>query len=227
MATITRGYTFGSTEQVTASKLHTLVDGATLSSLVDSDISASAAISFSKVNTTGQIFNADLSSSAAVVDTKLAQITTASKVHGSSITGLASVPSGAGILPIANLPTTLAVETAFTDYAATSTIVGWSSISLKYIFTKKIGRTVIVSYYITGTSNSTSTSFTTPYSSVSTSTGYIAAGYAVDNSGTASFGLVGVTQGAATITLYKDAQGSNWTSSGTKTVQGQIFYETT
>lgn len=49
-----------------------------------------------------QITNAKVSASAAIVDTKLAQITTASKVSGAAITLLTSVPSGAGALPIAN-----------------------------------------------------------------------------------------------------------------------------
>lgn len=52
----------------------------------------------------GEITNADISASAGIVDTKLAQITTASKVHGTSITGLASLPAGAGVIPSANLP---------------------------------------------------------------------------------------------------------------------------
>lgn len=39
------------------------------------------------------------------MDTKLAQITTASKVHGSSLTGLSSIPSAAGVIPIANVST--------------------------------------------------------------------------------------------------------------------------
>ena len=49
-----------------------------------------------------QITNAKVSSSAAIADTKLAQITTPSKVSGASITSLTSVPSGAGVLPDAN-----------------------------------------------------------------------------------------------------------------------------
>lgn len=52
---------------------------------------------------TGAILNADLAGS--IADSKLSQITTASKVHGSSITGLASIPAGAGLIPTANLPT--------------------------------------------------------------------------------------------------------------------------
>jgi hypothetical protein len=50
------------------------------------------------------ITNAKVSPTAGIVDTKLAQITTAGKVSGTAITGLASVPSGAGQLPIANIP---------------------------------------------------------------------------------------------------------------------------
>ncbi len=41
MATITKGKTFGSTEQVTASKLHQLVDSATISGITDADIASS------------------------------------------------------------------------------------------------------------------------------------------------------------------------------------------
>lgn len=40
MATITRGYTFGATETVTNSKLHSLVDSATISAIVQSDLTA-------------------------------------------------------------------------------------------------------------------------------------------------------------------------------------------
>jgi len=53
---------------------------------------------------TGTIVNTDINASAAIVDSKLAQITTASKVSGAAITLLTSVPSGAGALPIANIP---------------------------------------------------------------------------------------------------------------------------
>lgn len=50
------------------------------------------------------ITNAKCHSSMGLVDSKLAQITTASKVHGTSITGLASLPAGAGLIPVANIP---------------------------------------------------------------------------------------------------------------------------
>jgi microcystin-dependent protein len=84
MATLSKGQTFGATETITNTKLHNLVDLASITNIV----------------------NADLNALAAIVDTKLAQITTASKVSGTAITGLASLPSGAGVIPDANLPAT-------------------------------------------------------------------------------------------------------------------------
>lgn len=81
MATLSRGQTFGSTETVTNTKLHNLVDLGNVSNIVDADISSSAAIS----------------------DTKLGDIRTGNKVGGTAIGYLASIPNSAGYLPNANL----------------------------------------------------------------------------------------------------------------------------
>lgn len=88
-ATIVKGYTFGSTELVTSAKLHSLVDSATISGIVNAEISASAAIA----------------------DSKLATISTAGKVSGAALTSLANIPAGAGVIPAANLPATGGVAT--------------------------------------------------------------------------------------------------------------------
>lgn len=82
MATLVRGQTFGATETITNTKLHNLVDLATISGIV----------------------NADCAAGMALVDTKLADITSGGKVRGTSILNLPSVPSGAGLIPIANVP---------------------------------------------------------------------------------------------------------------------------
>lgn len=74
-----------------------------LGSIVNADISNSAAITYSKLSLTNGIVNADINSSAAIIDTKLATISTAGKVSGSSLTSLSSIPSGAGVIPTANL----------------------------------------------------------------------------------------------------------------------------
>ena len=72
MATITKGKTFTNGELVTPATIHQLVDAATISGIVNADISASAAI----------------------VDTKLAQISTANKVAQSAVTNLTTDLAG-------------------------------------------------------------------------------------------------------------------------------------
>lgn len=51
----------------------------------------------------GNLDTNNLSASAGIVDTQLAQISTASKVSGAALTSLSSIPSGAGDIPGANL----------------------------------------------------------------------------------------------------------------------------
>jgi hypothetical protein len=79
MADISRGKDFGATEEVTADKLHQLVDDATITGIVAADI------------TDGVITDAKMAS-----------------VGGAKLLTLGSTPSGAGILPVANGGTGLA-----------------------------------------------------------------------------------------------------------------------
>lgn len=60
------------------------------------------------------ITNDKVSPSAGIVDSKLAQITSPNKVHGSALTGLASVPSAAGVLPAENSPNKLKADVSDT-----------------------------------------------------------------------------------------------------------------
>lgn len=60
------------------------------------------------------ITNAKISTTAGIVDTKLAQITTAGKVSGAALTNLAGIPGGAGDIPLANIPTDLPDKSADT-----------------------------------------------------------------------------------------------------------------
>jgi hypothetical protein len=76
-------------------------------SLTDGTIAYGSQVAFeldalgSSVN---NIVNAQISSGAAIADSKLAQITTAGKVSGAALTSLDSIPAGAGVIPAANLP---------------------------------------------------------------------------------------------------------------------------
>lgn len=58
----------------------------------------------------GSLSNTNIASNAAIADSKLAAITTATKVAGTSLYQLNAITSTAGIIPIANLPTGLSAN---------------------------------------------------------------------------------------------------------------------
>jgi microcystin-dependent protein len=131
MALVTKGKTFTNGELVTPAKIHQLVDSATVSNIVNADISAGAAISLSKLATEalpvgitvasanivdGTITNADISASAAIVDTKLATISAGGKVSNSATTATS-----------ANTASTIVARDASRNFAAgtiTATLAG-------------------------------------------------------------------------------------------------------
>jgi nitrogen fixation protein len=116
---------------------------------------------------------------------------------------------------------------AWVDYSATSTITGWSSFVNKVLRYKVVGKQVFVSYLISGTSNSTSTSFTLPFTSVSAQ--YNEAPNRSFNNGVAyhGFGIIAASSATMSFSYWTTATAntSTWTASGTKWISGQIFYE--
>lgn len=114
-------------------------------------------------------------------------------------------------------------ETAWTDYSATSTIVGWSSYTTKNIYYKDIGKTRFVTYVLAGTSNSTSTTFTVPSASSNT-VDTVFASRAMDNSVEGATGLGALLPNSSTVNCYRSALAA-WTASGTKVVAGQFTYQ--
>jgi len=114
---------------------------------------------------------------------------------------------------------------AWADYSASSTIVGWTSISTKWINVSNLGKRVFVSFYITGTSNSTSTSFTLPYTCGSPNQYGNLISY-LDN-GAQTLGQVYpfMGSGGAILTFVILASSTPWTNSGTKTIQGNFSYQ--
>ncbi|MBF0510836.1 MAG: hypothetical protein HQL13_00740 [Candidatus Omnitrophica bacterium] len=116
----------------------------------------------------------------------------------------------------------------WSDYSASSTIVGWSSISSSVILTKKIGKIVFVYFNISGTSNTTTVTFTLPYSCNSNSlywpNGILAT--TVDRSTNLSVpGKCYMGPGSNTVVCVSSPIGGAWTASGTKIVQGQFWYQ--
>ncbi len=114
------------------------------------------------------------------------------------------------------------------DYSATSTIVGFSSrtaTSLRYFLR---GRTVTLMWYLGGTSNSTSTTFTIPYTANNTGASDGAAeavaGVTIDNgSYTATPGQVRVDDNTNVVIANASMSRGAWTASGTKTSAGQLM----
>ena len=122
-----------------------------------------------------------------------------------------------------------AEEGVWADYGAapTSTIVGWSGWNNRHIWIKKIGKTVFVSYYFEGTSNSENITFTLPYANATGINIYSRCGVAMDNTSTAKpNAALAFGESSSTATVYTDIiTGAAWTTSGTKYVGGQFFYE--
>jgi len=115
------------------------------------------------------------------------------------------------------------------DYGGTSTIVGWSGVpAVDIIQYKLIGKLCFVCFYISGTSDTTTVTFTLPYTSANTTVQYGGAMLTATDNGT------GITSGArcwlaansATVSCYTDMTTGAWTNTGTKAVQGQFWYET-
>jgi len=114
----------------------------------------------------------------------------------------------------------------WTNYSPTSTVVGWSSTTTKIIYTKKIGKVVFCQFTVDGTSNSTITTFTMPYTCNAQIGGrfYIVG---LDNGTWMPNGGNGeVLANSTTITFYPGGvPGTVWTASGAKRIYGSFFYE--
>jgi len=101
MATVTKGKTFANGELVTPEKLHQMVDAATLSPLVNADISASAAIADTKlatISTAGKVLPAAVQGTAVITtDSRLSDARTpTSHTHG-NITNAGAIGTASGV----------------------------------------------------------------------------------------------------------------------------------
>ena len=113
------------------------------------------------------------------------------------------------------------------DYGAFSTITGFSSVANRRIGYKKIGKTVLVDFFISGTSNATTFSFTLPSTLANISYYYISV--AVNGSDNSSHltnaAELTINPNSNVANLYTNFNNGAWTASGTKTAYGQFRYE--
>ena len=114
------------------------------------------------------------------------------------------------------------------DYSGISTIIGWSSYTNKVIRYTKIARLVFVYFYISGISNSTTTSFTLPVASLSIPGSYtlFVSGIIGQDNGTTQTNPAKASFGdeTSTVDFFKNFVGDAWTASGTKIITGCFWY---
>lgn len=135
-----------------------------------------------------------------------------------SFAQVAAATDISGSLPVANG----GVDTSITDYSATSTITGWSSFTTKRLNIMNFGKGIVVEFFLSGTSNSTSVSFTVPNTIIGFSSLSI---YREDN-GVGSTTPAWAQQGTGAIVKFRKDSGAadtDWTASGTKTIRGSII----
>jgi hypothetical protein len=112
------------------------------------------------------------------------------------------------------------------DYSEISTIVGFSSFTTKNIFIKCIDKTTsIVLFNISGTSNSNNATFTV---NKSNNGGFINSMNAlIVNNGATSLtsGRILMANNSDIVDVRRDANSQAYTSSGGKTISGQIIFK--
>ena len=112
----------------------------------------------------------------------------------------------------------------WTDYSAISTIVGWTSFTTKQIYYKKVGKLIFCAFYLSGTSDSATTTFTLPSNATQYFGGAIA--QAKDNGSTLTTAVrIFGGGGGNAFAAYKDFSSASWTTSGTKEIIGSFWYE--
>ena len=118
------------------------------------------------------------------------------------------------------------LDSGWVDISNTSTIVGWSSFTTKVLKYRRIGKSLYVKYSIAGTSNSTTTSFTVPYTSVTVGAGCT---HYIVNNGTPSIGYptFGINSNVIEFVRFSSLSDitNSWTAWGTKQISGFVIIE--
>lgn len=119
---------------------------------------------------------------------------------------------------------------AWTDYGGTSIIAGFSSVTTKAIWYKKVGKIVFVNYLIFGASNSVNFTFTLPFTSINSSNFVVRTAARVTENGSIqpTSGSIKLLQNSNIVNVYSDWNESSFTAGGSgKGAEGQFWYETT
>lgn len=148
---------------------------------------------------------------------------------GLTLTGLTGILKAAvGVISGSAAIADLSDYTGWTDYSTTSTIVGFGAFTTKKIYYLKLGKQVFVSFYLDGTSDAVTLTFTLPVASGATVDYYESVARGIDN------GVALVTPckvqlpaSSSTVTVSTTLTGTGWTAANQKLVVGQLWYVTT
>jgi len=110
------------------------------------------------------------------------------------------------------------------SYTGSSTITGWSSLTITKIDYMKIGKLIFVNFVLAGTSNDTVATFTLPHTSVSGVDSFDQVIW-TQNSGTFDWGLAQILPSDNVLTAYYTANVTAWIAGGLKRIAGQMWYE--
>ena len=112
----------------------------------------------------------------------------------------------------------------WTDYSGTSTIVGWTTYTNKYIHYMKDGIKVFVRFHITGTSDDAATSFTLPFTHINDGANLNLIIRIMDDGTYANDGHIILNSNSNLVTAERAAGSPNWTASGDKRIYGEFWY---
>ena len=113
-------------------------------------------------------------------------------------------------------------QTAIQDISLTSTIVGWSTFTTRYIGVLDLGFAFLCIIDLRGVSNNATTSVSVPFANAG---GTAQEQMRVENSGTFQNtpGLASIANGVSAISFFLNNQGGSFSNSGNKSVVGQIL----
>jgi len=117
-------------------------------------------------------------------------------------------------------------STSFADITSSCALTGWSAVSGK-VLAKKIGKTAFVQWQLVGNSDATTCSIELPAGfrhATIDSWGLYKIIFTVDNS-VEGVGVAAISSNSLVINMYHGLEFAAWTSTGSKTVYGEIFFE--
>ena len=113
---------------------------------------------------------------------------------------------------------------SYQDYSS-SVITGWSGTTTSFVAYKRIGKTVWVNFFISGTSDTTTVNFTLPYTNNTATHAQVQIPIRTrDNSGAVT-GYASLNANTSTVNCFSNYLAGAWTASGLKEVAGQFYYQ--